>query len=38
MSNKNKKKLQVTLKGRGKRVRKGLAPRRGNGATAHGRR
>ena len=29
---------QTRLKGRGKRVRKGEAPRRGKGRTAHGRR
>lgn len=36
MSRKNKLREQVRLKGRGKRVRKGLAPRRGKGRTAHG--
>lgn len=29
---------QVRLKGRGKRLRKGVAPRRGPGRTTHGRR
>lgn len=36
----NKKKLreQVRLKGRGKRIRRGVAPLRGKGRTAHGHR
>lgn len=35
---KERKRDQVALKGRGKRVRTGEAPRRGPGRTAHGRR
>ena len=35
---KEKKRSQVMLKGRGCRTHKGLAPRRGKGRTAHGRR
>ena len=34
----NKLKEQTKLKGRGKRIRKGLYPKRGKGRTAHGRR
>jgi hypothetical protein len=38
MSKREKLREKRRLLGRGKRVRRGLAPRRGNGRTTHGRR
>lgn len=38
LNKKQTKRNQVALKGRGKRTRTGIAPRRGKGTTTHGHR